>query len=278
MIHIFTALACEAMPLVKHFKLKEQNQYGLFRIFLSADNTVSLVITGVGKSQAAAAVSYHHACCKTSPADVWLNIGIAGHADLPLGEACLVNKITDAATDASWYPQVLFDAPCPVMPLRTLDKPCEDYQSELFDMEAAGFYALASRLGTSELIHCFKIVSDNSQSHSSNVKAKIVKGYIESQVATIDRIVSLLHGFSHELENTLALPPAYEEIIRRWHFTQTQKIQLRECLRRWQNLQDEVEALQCIQAADSARSVLHLLGDALSSVAFTLNSRDTVKQ
>ncbi|MEQ8938885.1 MAG: hypothetical protein RLT30_09310, partial [Gammaproteobacteria bacterium] len=249
-----------------------------FRIFLSADNHVSLVITGVGKSLAAAAVSYHHACCNTSPADVWLNIGIAGHADLPLGEACLVNKITDAASGATWYPQVLFDAPCPVLPLRTLDTPSEDYQPILYDMEAAGFYALASRLGTSELIHCLKIVSDNAQSHSGNVKAKLVKGYIESQLATMDRIVSVLHGFSHELENTLALPPAYEEIITRWHFTRTQKIQLRECLRRWQSLQDEVEALQYIQAADSARSVLRLLGDALSSVPFTLNSRSTVQQ
>lgn len=275
MIHIFTALACEAMPLIAHFNLKEQNQHDLFRSFISADNNVSLVITGVGKSLAAAAVSYHHACLNTSPTDTWLNIGVAGHAELNLGEACLVNKITDAASGATWYPQVLFDTPCPVLPLRTLDTPSEDYQSVLYDMEAAGFYALASRLGTSELIHCFKIVSDNAQSHSGNVKAKIVKGYVESRLGTIDNILSALHDFSSELENTTTLPAAYEEIITRWHFTQTQKIQLLECLRRWQTLQEDADTWQFIGAADSARSVFRLLTEAMSSVPFTLHKPRT---
>lgn len=272
MIHIFTALACEAMPLIAHFKLKEQNQHDLFRSFISSDNNVSLVITGVGKSLAAAAVSYHHASFKTSPADTWVNIGIAGHADLDLGEACLVNKITDAASGATWYPQVLFDAPCPVLPLRTLDTPSEEYQAVLFDMEAAGFYALASRLGTSELIHCFKIVSDNAHSHSGNIKSKIVSGYVESKLGTIDKILSALHDFSSELEQSLALPAAYEAIITRWHFTQTQKIQLRECLRRWQILQEDADTWQLIGTADSAKAVLRLLRDAPSRVPFTLHS------
>lgn len=270
MIHLFTALACEAMPLVEHYGLKEQQQDALFRIFTAKDGNITLTITGVGKTAAAAAVSFHHARCGTSPADIWLNIGIAGHADLPLGEACLVNKITDATTSENWYPQILFDTACHVLPLVTLDNPSDNYQPALYDMEAAGFYAIASRLGSSELIHCFKVVSDNATSNSNNVKAKQVRQYIEAQYENIDAVLSALTAFSTELEHTIALPEAYQQFLSQWHFTQTQRLQLQQLLRRWQTLYDDTGVFDTVSKEDSARSVLRSLTEALSNKPFAI--------
>ena len=145
-------------------------------------------------------------------------------------------------------------------------------------MESSGFYGMASRLGTSELIHCIKIVSDNSHSHTGNIKAKVVKGYVESRLETIDTILSSLNVLSLELEQAMAMPAGYEEIVDRWHFTQTQRLQLRECLRRWQTLRQEVDTWQVIDAANSARSVLHILTDEISRVPCTLDSQRSVQE
>ena len=83
MIHIFCALFCEAQPLIQHFKLTELKQFDLFRIYQSEDKEISLTIAGVGKLNAASAVSYHYACINTNSSDIWLNIGVAGHANIP---------------------------------------------------------------------------------------------------------------------------------------------------------------------------------------------------
>ena len=112
MIHIFCALSCEAEPITQYFKLGRLKEFNLFRLYLSEDKQISLTITGIGKLNAAAAVSYHHGCLNTSISDIWLNIGVAGHANLPVGEACLINKITDNQHKTSWYPQILFKTEC----------------------------------------------------------------------------------------------------------------------------------------------------------------------
>ena len=66
MIHLFCALPCEAEPLIQHFKLSDIKEFDLFRIYQSKDKEISLTTTGIGKLNMAAAVSYQHACLKTS--------------------------------------------------------------------------------------------------------------------------------------------------------------------------------------------------------------------
>ncbi len=265
MLHLFTALNCEATPLIDHLHLKEQKPHDLFRLFTDTNNETSLIITGVGKTACAAAVSYHHACVQTSATDIWLNIGVAGHQDLAAGDPCLVNKITDAGSGESWYPQIVFTPPCRAMPLITLEQPSADYQPLLYDMEAAGFYAIASRLGTSELIHCFKVVSDNALSDSFSVNARTVKSYINNCIGTIDELIDNLRGLSSELQTTVAKPHEFETIVNHWHFTQTQQHQLLQLLRRWTLLGNEEDVSKVVADADTARSVIQRLTSELDS-------------
>ncbi len=272
MIHFFCALPCEARPLITHYRLQQLHQYDLFRIYQSKSKDISLTLTGIGKVNAAAAISYLHASLLCKPWDVWLNIGVAGHSDQEIGAAFLVNKITDLQTHESWYPQIIFDAPCQSMPLLTLEQPSDDYQHSLFDMEAAGFFQMATRLGTAELIHCFKLVSDNSANNTATVKAKDVSRLIEQRIPLLEEIVSELNLISKELEQSLSPPVGFEQFLQNWHFTQTQRIQLARLLHQWQCRLPDAIAFDCFKQQSTARAVLLAMRQRLEETAFVINT------
>ncbi len=270
MIHLFCALPCEAYPLIQHFNLLELKQHNLFRLYQSKDEKISLTITGVSKINAAAAISYHHACLNTAPDDIWLNIGVAGHANIPIGEARLINKITDDQNNACWYPQILFKSSCHSTALITLDKPSTDYQSSLFDMEASGFYQMAIRLGTAELIHCLKIISDNSEQPATTINAESVKQLIGAHTKTIDSILDSLQPLAIEIASINAEPKHYQTIIKKWHFTQSEQNQLLRLLRQWLVRFPDQDAIDFSSELKTGKLVLNALEDNLNNSEFVI--------
>lgn len=270
MIHVFCALPCEAEPIIQYFKLTGLKQFDLFRIYLSKDKQTSLTITGTGKLNASSAVSYHHACLNTSAGDIWLNVGIAGHASIPVGEARLINKITDNQDKSCWYPQIIFKPPCDSAPLITLDNPSTDYQNTLIDMEASGFYQMALRLGTAELIHCLKIISDNHDQPTSSVNADNVKKLIAAQIETIENILDLLKPFSTEIDSTIKEPEHYPTFIEQWHFTQSERIQLLRLLRQWSVRLPNEDVIQSVTDLNTGKSVLNKLKNKLNESEFVI--------
>jgi len=271
MIHIFCALPCEAQPLIQHFKLAELKQFDLFRIYQSKDKEISLTLSGVGKINTASAVSYHHACIKTNAGDAWLNIGVAGHANIAIGEARLVNKITDEHDKSTWYPQIVFKSPCESAALITLDKPSEDYQDVLFDMEASAFYQIAIRLGTAELIHCLKIVSDNTTQASSKVTADTVKTLVSIKLKLLDNLIESLKPLSAKIRSITSEPEHYQYCIEKWHFTQSEKLQLSRLLRQW-SIRLPDEAIEAFIASDtSGKSVLQSLRNKIKGSEFVIH-------
>ena len=271
MFHIFCALPCEAEPLIQHFKLTELKQFELFRIYQSKDKQISLTITGVGKINAASAICYHHACINTHPADGWLNIGVAGHKNIPVGEVRLINKITDHQNGACWYPQILFDSAVGSEALITLNKPSENYQDSLFDMEASAFYQMAMRLGTAELIHSLKVISDNADQSTSTVNAANVKKMIAAQTTTINTLILALTVFSDELANTLSEPEHYQKIIEQWHCTQSERIKLSRLLRQWAIRCSDQDLMQTLAKLKTAKQVINTLYEKISNSEFVIH-------
>ena len=271
MIHIFCALPCEAQPIIQHFKLCELKQFNLFRLYQSNDETISLTISGIGKLNMASAVSYHHACFNTDSSDIWLNIGVTGHQELNIGEARLTNKIIDEQSKSTWYPQIIFKAPCKSTTLISLDTPSTEYEDSLFDMEASAFYQIALRLGTAELIHCFKIVSDNADQPASKVNADNVKKLIASHLTTIDKLLESLKPLSEELQSVLAEPENFQRFTEQWHFTQSEKIQLSRLLRQWNVLSIKENLDESLADAKTGKAVLNLLRDTIRNAEFELH-------
>ncbi len=204
MIHLICALKCEAKPLIQHYGLKHLDNAEDYLIYLNKEANISLTITGPGKINAATGVSYVHSLFDCRRSDAWLNIGIAGHQSISAGQAVLAHSIKDISNNKVWYPQIVFEPPCETAELMTIDKPSSDYEDKVFDMEAAGFYAAASRFSTCELIHALKIISDNADQQIEDISASTVEGLITEQLDTTDQLLKELLALSSELEAILA--------------------------------------------------------------------------
>jgi len=257
MIHFICALKCEAKSLIAHYRLKHSTDSKSFPLYISPDKQISLTISGVGKINAAAATAFSHAFLHTEKQDIWLNVGIAGHKALAIGEITLAHKIIDQANNHAWYPQIIFSPACPSVEIISCDKPATDYTDALFEMEAAGFYATACRFASSELIHVIKIISDNQQQPAEKISESFVSGLVEDKLAIIDQIVDSLGALAKDLDSPDETPDYYVQIIQQWRFTHAEKSILKSCLNRWRVLCPGKNPMEEIDTSVHGKEVIH---------------------
>ncbi|MEE8321559.1 MAG: hypothetical protein V3R68_06955 [Gammaproteobacteria bacterium] len=206
MIHLICALKCEGRPLIQQYGLKQHGNAGRMTTYVSNKNDLSLTITGTGKDNAAVGTGYAHDRFKARSQDAWLNIGIAGHASIDVGQAVLAHRIQDSGSDRVWYPQIVFEPPCRTAELLTLDTPYNNYADKLYDMEAAGFYMAASRYAGTKLIHSLKIISDNAAHPVHDHAASFVEGLIRDRLEIVDCLLNELRSISSGPEAVPEMP------------------------------------------------------------------------
>ena len=59
----------------------------------------------------------------------------------------------------------------------------------MYDMEAAGFFFVASRCMALEFVHCYKVISDNRSTLASTVTPNRVRQLIGDRLADIDILI-----------------------------------------------------------------------------------------
>lgn len=234
-IFIFCALACEARPLIAAWHLKKLPQAGMaYTIYANAERV--LVISGVGKIAMAGAVGYVLALFPKQPSPpILINFGIAGHDYEGLGTLCLGHKIIDSQSERVFYPQLPFTIPCITHVVATHAKPHVDYAGAcLYDMEAAGFYEMAVKFSSNELIQVLKIVSDNAQSSIADINEVVVGGWIDQQLGIIDTLLVQLT----RMRQTMLFPLSntHQQLLEAFRFSVTGSIKLKNLLQRWQLL------------------------------------------
>ena len=270
MINLVVALPAEARPLLDFYRLGEKTTIGTFRVHQHAD--MSLIISGPGKVAAAAATALLASRNSPGKQAAWLNIGIAGHATYSTGQSLLAHRITDHATGKSWYPPQLFDLPTTTGSLLTVDVPENNYHQDLaYDMEASGYYPVASRFSSMELVQCFKVVSDNRKQSTATVTAKSCTQLITRKLDEIDTLVRALASLAQEVNRWRAPHTGVEQLTAQWHFTVSQQHQLAELARRWQVLMPEQPLwLSALEKQKNATAVLQSLRQHLDSLAPSL--------
>ncbi|HSR63958.1 MAG TPA: hypothetical protein VLN56_11190, partial [Gammaproteobacteria bacterium] len=108
MIHIICALHCEAKPFIEYYRLKRRDAGDLYPIFIDRQQCLTLTVSGTGKVNAAAATMYTRGQCDVNKSHAWLNVGIAAHERIQLGQAALARCICDISNGKNWYPQFVF--------------------------------------------------------------------------------------------------------------------------------------------------------------------------
>lgn len=191
MICLSVALLPEAQPLLDGFSLERRAQRGLFPVYLAQG--LSLVVSGVGKLAAAAAVVYLNTLLGEPHDCGWLNIGVAGHPRRQRGEGLVARRITDAASGRSWALSADIASHLERERLITVDAPETKYaKPAMYDMEAAGFYATAGLCTRKERIQCFKVISDNRASTPSALTPPEIRRTIGDRLEDIDCMIKAM--------------------------------------------------------------------------------------
>lgn len=235
MMHFITALPAEARPLIEHFRLRDKHTDGGFPVY--RNDGMALSVSGTGKVAAAAATASLATHGNSQPTAARLNIGIAGHATHAVGTGILVHRISDQATGKTWYPPQLIDTVLHRDSLQTVDVPETGYAGDtLYDMEASGFYPIACRYSSAELVQCFKVVSDNREQAASGITAKSCERLIADQLGVIEQLAQALAGLAKEYAAWHAPHPELEQLVAHWHFTVAQQHRLARLAHRWKTL------------------------------------------
>jgi adenosylhomocysteine nucleosidase len=266
-IFIYTALTCEAKPIIDFFHLKKDLSIQSFAVYSNRD--ICLTVTGVGKTAMAAGIAYSQALFSPSIHPILLNIGIAGHKYHPIGSLFLIDKITDSDTDRRYYPPLVFTPPCPTHSLQTVSKPHLAYPSQqLCDMEASAFYETAARFSTSELIQCLKIVSDNELSPIHTIQASQVSALIAAHVPNISSILTTLAKLADSL--SVLEFKEFDHLLNRYHFTVNEQLQLKKLLSRWHLVSNQTIPEFADNSPKNSQEFIKLLKQFINKAEFYL--------
>lgn len=240
MINLLVALPVEARPIVDQLGLVSVAHNGPFRLY-TGDDRYRLLITGVGQVAMASACGWL-ACFAEHGDDVWLNVGIAGHSSLAVGELRLAHRIVDAALDRRWYPPQLVGE-LDTDDLTTVARPERNYPwPGMYDMEGAAFVCACTRFCTAELVQSIKVVSDNPQQPIEQLDAKKASALMAAKMAQIVDYAHALDGLGRDYYGSGASASVAAialQLQARWQFSATRQHQLRRLLQRWLALTGE---------------------------------------
>ena len=251
--HLVVALLPEARPLIRALSLRQAvsaTRRNPFPIFDGDD--ACLVLSGIGKVAAAGATATL-AAYSEQPEAAWLNVGIAGHSRLGVGEAMVAYEIRDRANGAGCFPPQLFDVSVPGGKVITVDEVERAMEEDAaYEMEASGYASIARRFSTAELVQVVKVVSDGPDSDLEALTARRIEELITGRLESILELVASLRGLAGEAFSWQVELDGVEELLERWHFTVSDELELRRQLRRHRLLAPE-EALPLEGLSPSTR-------------------------
>lgn len=262
------ALMPEAQVVIDSFQLRHiETKSRIFPVYESGDGAVRLVVSGIGKVNAAAATAV-----LASTADAghrgggWINFGIAGCSESRYGECLLASKVTDEGTGRAWYPVATwrkrFDLPR--ISLTTVDRPVFDHAAVdgIVEMEAAGFFPIALRQSSVELTQVVKVVSDDPSHPVAQLNRETVASLCAKAWPTLEIWLSAFREILAQESGLAADPKGFIRWMTCGRFTVTQQHQLKRLLQEWEALTDRAAPEPSVSA--DASSALRFLRNCLA--------------
>ena len=269
MIILVVALQAEARPIIEALGLVQDGPVGIFRVY--CNDEVSLVVSGIGRSNCAAAVVHLFNRTAQSMDQAWFNIGIAGHQQVSIGSVLLASRITEQASGRSWYPPYVLDVELSRSPLVTVDNPERCYpECCAYDMEASSFYQIASRCSTGELIQSLKIISDGPGS-KLDVTVDEISQLVADQMSSIESVLGQLSNLTQVLRTAKLPEELVSNYLEQWHFTVAQHHQLSTLLGRLNAKSVPLPILPDTGECPDAKAVLTWLEEKLLALPVNLS-------
>lgn len=260
-LNIVVAFPAEARFFLNKYNLNLVKNSSKFAIYQNREKNIHLIVSGLGKIKSAAAVGYLHAFSGAFAETVYLNAGIAGAMNADIGAVFLANKIVDSALGKTFYPFMpVWDHP-KSSKIITLDQPSTTYfEDGLIEMEAAGFHWAALNMVTLEQIQTLKIVSDNKSYPEPNIESAKILDLFKQNESAINRLIAwMLELSNRESQFYVQHLGYYDELLKNYHFSQYQRYQLQEYLRRWQIIFPEASPLPLIKNAKNSEAIMTIL-------------------
>ena len=265
-VNFVVALRAEAEPVIEYFGMSPVDSEEGFCRFGNIQSGIGLILSGIGRNNAATAVC--HQACETNYA-AWINLGTVVHYGLPLGAPRIAHKVHCVPTRRSWYPQFVFEIPCPTATVRTIDRISENFPTDdLYDTEASGFYEAAAQFSPHEMIHSFKVVHDIQAKAGEALPPGAISSLVEDNLKTFNSLIEPLQRLSAELSQRRVDPEELRELLHKLHFTTTQRRQLRRLLRRWPIICPQVKVTDWVisNGLTDANSVITSITEHLESI------------
>ena len=224
---LMVALNCEVKPWVDFYKLKKIRNKP-FELYQRDGLNIEVVITGIGAIAMSTAVGWA-AGLNTDLERLWLNLGIAGHAERSVGELVRVHSFIDANDLKYYYPPLTAASKFDSDALLSVNAPTSSYpENALVDMEGLSFYRAASMFSNNELIASVKVVSDNQEHSVEELNASKITKLMLEHVEPVNKLAERLIVLANELNGSGNVDQRDEPIsldlpdIRRSHSQQQQ--------------------------------------------------------
>jgi nucleoside phosphorylase len=251
LVNLVVAHGLEAKPLLAMFDL--QPQEGSDNVYVS-NSGVRLIVTGMGRHNVEYSLAKWAESAPSARRDTaWLNIGIAGHQNLAVGDTLIANKIIGGPDIESVFPTPIIGG-LRTGTVITVDQPELNYpENAAYDMEAFAFWRSAAAFGPLDLVQSYKIVSDNPDSSTDKVTPTLIAELFDSASREIEHLMLQLKALAEKQQSLVSDPPAFLSAKVSYRLSVTQEIQLRRLCHRFYALQmgDSLEVILSRSHRDS---------------------------
>tara|TARA_B100000927_G_scaffold95423_2_gene76978 strand:- start:9573 stop:10430 length:858 start_codon:yes stop_codon:yes gene_type:complete len=236
------ALRPEAQALIDRFGLvSKKNSSDAFPVWVSEDGGMEVIVSGPGRVLSAAATGYLGGQTQGPPRCFgWINFGIAGSGKSDYGRSFIGNRICAAHSANAFYPPLVLPKTKAIdrRGIQTVDSPTTNYPKDgtLVEMEAAGFYPVASRLASSEFCQVLKVVSDDPFNDINSINKSQVINHCHNALDESSPWLDAFKALLGEEARRTADPEGFAELVSSYHFSVTQQLQLRRLLQQRQAL------------------------------------------
>ena len=251
------ALEPEAKPLIDLFDLHPLSNNLNFPVYINPKSGYALVISGIGSSKAAAAATYLKMLFNVQRYVAWINIGIAGFYEEPIGQLFQAIKVYDTARKTSYFPGFRLSKIVKCQTLHTVAQPETKYsEAVLFDMEASGFCEIASMFSCNELVFVLKIVSDTPKSPMSLVSREAITQLIYQNKNKLREIISRIEKLVNDEKKRLHVPEEVYQYFERYHFTQSNRYRFLQAYKKWKSAFPDGKLARTLAAGNSASELI----------------------